>query len=247
MQRKWVHAALMASYQHHFHGHIENEVKRWLMTLLIDPSNFHTNTRELTGRIMSRLTWDDATQGRQHGEEANETLTNMSIHGSLVNAAPFLWHIGDFFGYNPWRKFEVEREGKLKAHWLRSFHTAKRRFLEKDLPNDTWSYRYFDQLMRAGNTTLEQSERDEDVASCMLGFQCMVGIITVATPLMYLMMAMTLHPEWQDKVQEEINSVCGDHMPSLQDYAELPTLRACIKEALRWRSSVPLGKLVGRR
>lgn len=216
------------------------------MTLLIDPSRFHANTRELTGRIMSRLTWDDATQGRQHGEEAIETLTNMSIHGSIVNAVPFLWHVGDFFGYNPWRKYEVEREEKLKAHWLRSFHTAKKRYLENDLPNDTWSHRYFDQLMQSGNITLEQSEREEEVASCMLGFQCMVGIITVATPLMYLMMALTLHPEWQDKVHDEISAVCGDRMPGLQDYAELPTLRACIKEALRWRSSVPLGRLIRR-
>ena len=213
------------------------------MTLLVDPSRFHTNTRELTGRIMSRLTWGDASQGRQHGEEAVETLTTMSLHGSLVNVAPFLWYLGDLVGYNPWRKFEVQREGRLKARWLRSFHLSKKRYLEGDLPADTWAYRYLDQLANSGNATLEQSEKEEEVASCMLGFQCMVGIVTVATPLMYVMMAMALHPEWQDEVQEEIDEVLGGRMPGMQDYSQLPTLRACIKEALRWRSSVPLGKM----
>ncbi|KAK0383641.1 hypothetical protein NLU13_9552 [Sarocladium strictum] len=241
MQRKWVHAALSASYQQHFHGHLEDEIRRWLMTLLVDPAEFHSNTRELTGRAMARLTWDDATQGRQHADEALETLTNMSIHGSLANTAPFLWHLGDFIGYNPWKKYEIEREGKLKEHWLQNFRTARRRYLDCNLTDSTWSHRYFDQLSKAGNVTLEQSEKEEEVAACMLGFQCMVGIITVATPLMYLMMALTLHPEWQDKVQEEIEHVCGQRLPGLQDYAQLPTLRACIKEALRWRSSVPLG------
>lgn len=214
------------------------------MTLLVDPTRFHSNTRELSGRIMARLTWDDATQGRQHGEEAIETLTNMSIHGSLVNAAPFFWYVGDFVGYNPWRRYEVARESKLKAHWLHNFRTAKRRYLDDDLPDDTWAYRYFDQLAKAGNASLEQDEKEEEVAYSMLGFQCMVGIITVATPLMYIMMAMTLHPEWQEKVQEEMDGVCGARIPGLQDYEHLPTLRACIKEALRWRSSVPLGELM---
>jgi hypothetical protein len=39
-----------------------------------------------------------------------------------------------------------------------------------------------------------------------------------------------------------MEQACGDRMPGLQDYAQLPTLRACIKEALRWRPSVPLGE-----
>ena len=214
------------------------------MTLLVDPSRFHTNTRELTGRIMARLTWGDATHGRRHGEEAIETLTNMSLHGSLVNAAPFLWYLGDMVGYNPWRNFEVEREGRLKARWLRSLHVSKKRYLDGNLPHDTWAYRYLDQLANAGNATLEQSDKEEEVASCMLGFQCMVGIVTVATPLMYVMMALTLHQDWQVKVQEEIDQVCGERTPGLQDYAQLPTLRACVKEAMRWRSSVPLGKAI---
>ena len=59
---------MMNAHSNHFYGHIENEVKRYLVTLLLEPARFHTNTRELTGRVMSRLAYDDASQGPRKGD-----------------------------------------------------------------------------------------------------------------------------------------------------------------------------------
>ena len=241
-QRKWVHAAMAAAHQQHFYGHIEREVKRYLGSLLIDPASFHSNTRELTGRIISRLAWDDATLGRRNEDEAIETLTQMSIPGPIVNSATPLWHVADFFGYNPWRRFEVARESKQRAWWLRTLRVAKQRFLRGELPSDTWVYRYCEELVSAGNSKLEQGEKEEDFAACMLGFQCLVGVVTLSGPLQFFLMAMALHPSWQKRAQEEIDRVCGNRMPNVDDYEKLPIVRACIKETLRWRSGVPLGK-----
>lgn len=241
-QRKWVHAAMAAAHQDHFYGHIEAEVKRYLVTLILDPAKFFFNTRELSGRIISRLSWDDATQGKRYGEEAIETLTQMSVSGPLVNTATPLWTLGDLIGYNPWRTYEAKREGKQRAWWLQSLRLAKQRFKRGDLPTDTWAYRYCEQLVREGNTALEQSYEDEDFAACMLGFQCLVGVITIGSPLQYFLMCMALHPAWLKKAQEEIDCVCGDRMPTIEDYALLPTVRACVKETIRWRSGVPLGR-----
>ncbi|KAF9877043.1 cytochrome p450 [Colletotrichum karsti] len=221
-QRKWVHAAMASAHQHHFYGHIENEVKRWLVTLLLDPEKFHGNTRELTGRIISRLAWDDASLGKAYGDSAIETLTHL-------------------IRYNPWRMFEVNREKNQRAWWLRSFRLAKARYRRGELPNDTWTYRYFEQLQQSGNKTLVQSDKDEDFAACMLGFQCLVGVVTISGPLQFFLMCMALHPKWLKKCQEEIDRVCGNRMPTRDDFAELPTVRACLKETLRWRSGVPLG------
>ncbi|KAI8304093.1 hypothetical protein K4K59_012912 [Colletotrichum sp. SAR11_240] len=175
-QRKWVHAAMAAAHQQHFYGHIENEVKRWLVTLLLDPEKFHGNTRELTGRIISRLAWDDASLGKAYGDSAIATLTQMSVSGPVVNTMTPLWHLGDLIRYNPWRNHEVAREQNQRAWWLRSFRLAKARYRRSELPSDTWTYRYFEQLQKAGNETLMQSEKDEDFAACMLGFQCLVGV-----------------------------------------------------------------------
>jgi cytochrome P450 len=52
---------------------------------------------------------------------------------------------------------------------------------------------------------------------------------------------MLYHPEWQRKIQKEIDEQCGGRMPELTDTPNLPTLRACIKETMRWRPNVPTG------
>jgi cytochrome P450 len=53
---------------------------------------------------------------------------------------------------------------------------------------------------------------------------------------LYLMMD---YPEWQTKLQEEVDQVVGkDRMPSYKDIPNLPTVRAIVKETVRYRSIV---------
>ncbi|KAI0102927.1 cytochrome P450 [Nemania sp. FL0031] len=238
-QRKWVHAAMADFHRHHFYGVIESEVRRFLAVLLIDPAKFHSYSREHCGRIMSRLAWDDATQGKENGDSADCTLGQMSVSGPIVNTMTPLWHIP--WAFNPWKKFERAREDNQRQWWLNSFQVAKQRFLDGNLPENTWAYRYFKGLQQQGNDTLQQNAKEEEFASCMLGFQNLVGVITIAGPLEFFLMAMTLNPTWQKKAQEEIDRVCGDRLPTTADIPDLPTVRACLKETLRWRSGVPLG------
>ena len=78
-------------------------------------------------------------------------------------------------------------------------------------------------------------------ASAALGMLAIVGIFTVAGPLHYFLLSMVYHPKWQALCQKEIDEVCNGAMPTLKDSAKLPTLRACIKETMRWRPNVPTG------
>lgn len=227
------------AYKHHFYGHCEKEMKRYLGLLLIDPARFLDYTREYCGRVMSRLAWDDATQGKANGDSADTTLHCMSVSGPITNTVTPLWHLPSFM--NPWYNFEIKREKEQRAWWLNNFRLAKDRMLKGTLPNDTWAYRYFEQLKREGNESLDQEEEQEIFASCMIGFVNLVGVVTISGPLKFFLMAMALHPEWQRKAQEEIDRVCGDRTPTMKDFPDLPTVRACLKETVRWRSGVPLG------
>ncbi|KAJ9150025.1 Cytochrome p450 monooxygenase [Pleurostoma richardsiae] len=238
-QRKWVHSAMAEAHKHHFYGHVEAESKRYLMMLLSDPERFYDHTREHCGRIMSRLAWDEAAQGKMNGESADTTLHSMSVSGPIVNTMTPLWHIPD--PLNPWKAFERKREAIQRGWWLNNYRVAKQKFLRGELPSDTWAYRYIEQVRRDGNETLEQSEDDEIFASSTIGFFNLVGVVTIAGPLKFFLMAMALYPEWQKKAQEEVDRVCGDRMPTIEDFADLPTVRAVLKETLRWRSGVPLG------
>ncbi|KAK1833503.1 cytochrome P450 1A1 [Podospora conica] len=238
-QRKWCHAAMAEAYKHHFYGHVEMEMKRYLGLLLLDPARFLEYTREYCGRVMSRLAWDDATQGKTNGDSADQTLHCMSVSGPITNTVTPLWQLPAFA--NPWYNFEIKREAEQRAWWLNNFRLAKDKMRRGELPNDTWAYRYFEQVMRENNGNLDQPESDEIFACSMIGFLNLVGVVTISGPLKFFLMAMALHPEWQKKAQEEIDRVCGDRMPTMEDFPNLPTVRACLKETVRWRSGVPLG------
>ncbi|KAL1837541.1 hypothetical protein VTJ49DRAFT_3664 [Mycothermus thermophilus] len=204
-QRKWAHAAVTKAYRHHFYGHVETEMKRYLGLLLLDPALFLDYTREFSGRIMSRLAWDDATQGRANGDSANQTLHCMSASGPLPNTVTPLWHLPGFM--NPWYKFEVRRQREQRAWWLNNYRLAKDRMLRGDLPADTWAYRYFEQLRRdGGNESLEQAEDQEVFASCMIGFLNLIGVVPVSGLLKFFLMAMAVHPEWQKKAQARLTA-----------------------------------------
>lgn len=46
---------------------------------------------------------------------------------------------------------------------------------------------------------------------------------------------MLLYPAVQKRAQQELDSVCGtERLPTLEDWDNLPYIRACIKESLRW-------------
>jgi cytochrome P450 len=57
---------------------------------------------------------------------------------------------------------------------------------------------------------------------------------------------MMMHPEIQRKAQAEIDRVVGsDRFPTFADQADLPYVDAVVKEVLRWKPVVPLGKYTG--
>lgn len=52
---------------------------------------------------------------------------------------------------------------------------------------------------------------------------------------------MVLFPGVQGKAQVELDRVCGDRMPTMDDQKDLQYTRACVKEVNRWLPIAPLG------
>lgn len=60
---------------------------------------------------------------------------------------------------------------------------------------------------------------------------------------MVFILAMVLHPDIQARAQAEIDAVVGSgRLPDMGDRDSLPLVRRIIKESLRWRTAVPVGK-----
>jgi cytochrome P450 len=64
---------------------------------------------------------------------------------------------------------------------------------------------------------------------------------TTASTLVGFLQAMVLFPEAQRKAQEEIDRVCGDRMPELEDEPNMQYVRGTVKESLRWMPTAVLG------
>lgn len=53
--------------------------------------------------------------------------------------------------------------------------------------------------------------------------------------------ALLIFPEVVKAAQAELDRVCGDRLPDLNDLPELPYIRGCMKESMRWMPTGILG------
>ncbi|XP_066286927.1 cytochrome P450 2U1-like [Branchiostoma lanceolatum] len=66
------------------------------------------------------------------------------------------------------------------------------------------------------------------------------GTDTTTNTLLWSLLYMTLNPDIQNKVQEELDAVVGEGLPTLSHRSQLPYLNACLLEAMRIRHISPL-------
>lgn len=77
-------------------------------------------------------------------------------------------------------------------------------------------------------------------ATYVLGTLYGGGSGTTSNAMQSFILAMCHYPEWQAKLQQEVDEVVGpDRLPQFSDRARLPLVRAVAKEILRWRPVVP--------
>ena len=82
----------------------------------------------------------------------------------------------------------------------------------------------------------------DDLAGYTSGSLLEAGSDTTASILYGFIQALIVWPDVQKTAQEEIDRVVGQkRLPDIDDYANLPYIRCCIKESLRWMPTVILG------
>ncbi|KAI1297497.1 cytochrome P450 [Xylaria venustula] len=85
----------------------------------------------------------------------------------------------------------------------------------------------------------EQEGCSDDLAAYMAGSLIQAGSETMSSTLIGFVQAMVIFPAVARAAQKELDEVCGDRIPNIGN--ELPYIRCCIKETLRWMPTVPLG------
>lgn len=206
------------------------EVKRWMYRLITEPDTFMLTLEDMASKVMCTLTWDQHDFSAYMAESAWGLLTQMSPAGPFTNVATPLWRLPRLI--NPWYLAEEKRHSEQNAFWIDKLE-AVRTQMQQGIARPSFMRQYLESKNPLISGDVE--------ASVCIGMMALVGVFTVAGPLNYFLCAMVLHPLWLAKIQEEVDRVCGDRWPSLDDSPDLPALRACIKESMRWKPNVPTG------
>jgi len=245
MQRRFAHTVFAAAHQNNYHDIIQPEAVRMLYNLLNDPTDHFKQTDLFTARISARLCYGNPSEASRHSRNAHEFIAQISptASGPAMNVFPFLIHLPEWI--NTSKRWVRERRERERELWVSELKRAKQSVADGTAAPHSYARTYFERLEAAKKNSGDSPAGfgfPEGEAAYAIGMLSTMAVFTIGGPLYTFYLAMVLHSDWQDKVRAEVDQVTGpDRMVTLSDSPDLPVLRACIKECLRWKPPVPLG------
>ncbi|KAK5043488.1 hypothetical protein LTR84_011957 [Exophiala bonariae] len=158
--------------------------------------------------------------------KVNHTLEKVASPGSyLVDTFPSLMYLPRFLA--PWKR-ELEDYHTFESTLFKELLEDVKKDLKEGQATDCWE-KYFVEHASEYSLTEEQG-------AYVIGTLFEAGSGTTAAAMMSFLLAMVHYPEWQTKVQHEIDQVVPrSRLPTFDDLPNLPTVRAMAKETVRWR------------
>ncbi|KAI8951132.1 cytochrome P450 [Xylaria longipes] len=235
--RKLAHRILNTTAARSYVPYQDLENKAMLLGFLESPSDFIDHLRRYTASLTTQMAFGFRTASI-HSPRFKEAFDifdrNSEMVGSkmatLLDLIPILQYIPDSI-------LSIRREGRelhqRELNLFRSlFSNAK-----QGLKNGSAKPCFCVDLLKI------QSEEavSDDVAAYLSGSLLQAGSETTSNILVAFVQAMVLFPEVAKAAQSELDRVCGSRIPDLNDVPDLPYIRACAKETLRWMPGFMLG------
>lgn len=236
-QRKLCNNLMASSAREYLHEYPTIERDRFLYQMLREPFNYIEWIEQFTTRTVARLCWGTAQPAGVLRHVTYGLLETISPSGSLPNLMSFLRFLPA--SISPWQKKEGARhemENRLSAACV----AFVRESMARNAARPSFVASFYE------NQTEGESSRSSNVeeaeASHVISLMAIAGALTIGSPIQSYLLAMVHHPEWQHRLQEEIDSTLGGRCPEWEDRHRLPLLRATMKEVIRWRPAVPSGE-----
>ncbi|KAI1125338.1 cytochrome P450 [Nemania abortiva] len=235
--RKLGHRILNTTIARSYVPYQDLESKAMLLGFLENPNDFIDHLRRYTASLMTQMAFGFRTASIQdlRFKEAFDIFDRSSeIIGSktaaLLDLIPILRYIPDFV-------LTLRREArKLHQRERKLFRTLFSNAKE-GLKNGTAQPCFCVDLIKI---QAEETVSD-DLAAYLSGSLLQAGSETTSNILVAFVQAMVLFPDVAKAAQSELDRVCGGRMPDLNDVPDLPYIRACAKEILRWMPGFMLG------
>ncbi|KAI1119041.1 cytochrome P450 [Nemania sp. NC0429] len=238
--RKFVHGMLGVTAAHTYIPYQDLENKAMLLAFLEKPNDFIDHLRRYTASLTTQMTFGFRIKSilDQNFKEAFETFDRSSeLIGSrlaaLLDLVPILRRLPD---------------------WLLPIKAEGRQIHERERNLFLGYYQKIKQDVRSGRgksikpcickdlVMMQEKEGfSDDSAAYISGSILQAGSETTASILVGFVQAMVIWPDIAKTAWEELDRICGDRLPDLDDAPHLPYIRACAKESLRWMPGFTLG------
>ncbi|KAH7133926.1 cytochrome P450 [Dactylonectria macrodidyma] len=236
--RKLVHSLLNVTTSKGYVPYQDLENKQMLYEMLVQPDQFLENIRRYSNALTTTMVFGwrtpiyrDKKLTQLFDGFAEFADLNQTGAAALLDSFPLLRSLPDFLV--PMQKKAKKLHQKEKALYLSHWLKAK-----SDIANGTIKPCFCEGLAEAQ----KKDGFDDAQAAYLSGTLLEAGSDTTSNTLYAFVQAMLLYPEVQRKAQGEVDKVVGSsRMPTMEDESSLQTVRACMKETLRWMPTTILG------
>lgn len=206
------------------------ESKRAVYHLLKDPSSYQEVFEQYSGGLIFRIGYGKrVVTGKEDAIlriiQVTHNLERIASPGAyLVDTIPALKYLPNFLA--PFKREAARLHAEELSLFCELLDEVRHKVQAGTAPPSFASH------LLANQSKLQLSDSE---GAYVVGTLFEAGSGTTAAAMMSFCLAMTLHPEWQTLVWDEVDRVCGDRIPDFEDMPSLPTVRAVVKEVLRWR------------
>ncbi|KAK1223032.1 hypothetical protein PQX77_014109 [Marasmius sp. AFHP31] len=212
------------------------------------PENFLSHIQHFTGSIVLKIAYGYTLQTNDDPYirlvlDMLEGVKAAAIHGSFwVDYLPILKYVPAWL---PGAGFKKKAE-----EWRQSTREVRDRpwgwvkaAVEDGTANPSFCTLSADRLsVTLGDGSMTEEVIKNCAAMAYNGSSLLSGTDTVASSIVSFILAMVLHPEYQERAQKEIDAVVGTgRLPDFDDREKMPFVNALIAETLRWNPATPTG------
>ncbi|KAI0146818.1 cytochrome P450 [Xylariaceae sp. FL1272] len=237
MLRGIAHKSLNLTASRSYVPYQDLENKAMLVALLDKPSHFIDHIRRYTNSIATQMTFgfrttsnDDPKLKQLYTCVKEWSDLSGSQGAALLDLYPILRHLPD--ALLPMRRHAKDHHRREYDLFVGHYLDAKKRLLDGTAKPCICS-----DIARAQ----DQLKISDGQAGYLSGSILEAGSDTSASTLVAFIQALLIFPEVASVAQAEIDEVCGDRIPDLNDLPDLPYIRGCVKEIMRWMPTAILG------
>ncbi|KIM76772.1 hypothetical protein PILCRDRAFT_825997 [Piloderma croceum F 1598] len=209
------------------------ETKLLMRDFLRRPERFMTHLRQYSANVILKITYGLDSEGgnqkviAQVYDVMERFLASANPGANLVDLLPSLDRLPNILA--PWRAAALHQQKVTQSCYLGLLKEVKEKISHGELAHDG----VFAARLLQDKDKFQMDDLD---VAYLAGTMFEAGTDTTAAALCTFILAAITYPEVFKTAQAEVDRVCGDHWPTMDDFDQLEYVRAMCKETFRWRT-----------